>query len=947
MAEDFNKDTQKRIAAIKGEEAIQRNLSAILQDRITKSGELTNSQKELVDALIGQKSLESKLTSIQEKKNEIIEKYKGSNKDIGIELLKQLEDAEELVKQEIKRKDLADEINGYYKDAKDELLESLGTMGDMLKAGTALGAAMALFKGLTNQIGSAFKNTIGFASELTKELGVSGGEAAKLGFQNLAPSAMLSRYSIEELNQATKDFAETMGTSAGLTNDLRNSMAEMTKFGVGGADAAKMAQSFESAGGSAVDMTTEIKEMSKDAGVLASKTFKDLASQQRLMVGMSKEEIKLLAKKTIEINKQGLSLSDMHGIADSMMDIESTMKAQAKARVMLQGKLSQDQIAGMQGMTAAALEYQRTGDESALLESIKQTNMSAEKFKELGPRGQEIYAQSIGMSADKLAEMIQKQEQAKKIEESGALGKAAAYGLEMWETVPDGIKEATTGLIAYIGQMALMNMMQGKGTGLGNLNPFKKKGGGGGSPIETEVPGSDDVAPKAQGSEGGLKSLAEGLKAMGDGKVFAGIGAVALAGPAFIIALPAIPFLLFMGKVKLKQLEGNFSGLAAGLNSMSTTFMGSLAMGAFGIAAIPSILSIPFLLFMGKVSLKNLATNFIQLGVGLQIMSSTFMGSLALAAFGVAALIAIPSLIFLAGIALLGAVGAAGLIALGSGLAALGGVAATGLPFLAIALIGALGIAMIPFAYALSLVTPLVEAFGNIIIGVFAAVPPIVQAVADGFVTMMGALTPESIGGLLLLGPALVMASIGMIAFSAAMAIGGLGSFFGGGLIDDITELAMIGPQLAIAGEGLASVTTNLSEVSGVIETLSASLSTMGSVTTPLFAVAAALYSIAGGLVSVAGAGLLASPIIGGLIGLAEVAPALQSLGEFFGMGGDSESSDSSSNNDSNKELIAEIKGLRSDIQSQPIMVSVDGKVVSRISRVQNRQSVSKNGYGG
>jgi hypothetical protein len=145
------------------------------------------------------------------------------------------------------------------------------------------------------------------------------------------------------------------------------------------------------------------------------------------------------------------------------------------------------------------------------------------------------------------------------------------------------------------------------------------------SPIETAVPGSDDVAPKAQGSEGGLKSLAEGLKAMGDGKVFAGIGAVALAGPAFIVALPSIPFLLFMGKVKLKQLEENFTGLAAGLNSMSTTFMGSLAMGAFGIAAIPSILSIPFLLFMGKVSLKKLATNFIELGVGLQIMSSTFM----------------------------------------------------------------------------------------------------------------------------------------------------------------------------------------------------------------------------------------------------------------------------------------------------------------------------------
>ena len=226
-----------------------------------------------------------------------------------------------------------------------------------------------------------------------------------------------------------------------------------------------------------------------------------------------------------------------------------------------------------------------------------------------------------------------------------------------------------------------------------------------------------------------------------------------------------------------------------------------------------------------------------------------------------------------------------------------------------------------------------------------AAVPPIIEAIANGFVTMMSALTPEAIMGLMLLGPALLLASVGMIAFSAAMAIGGLGSFFGGGIIDDITALAMIGPQLAIAGEGLASITTNLSEVSGVIATLSASLSTMGSVTTPLFAVAAGLYRIAGGLVSVAGAGLLASPIIGGLIGLAAVAPALQSLGEFFGMGGDSESSDSSSNNDSNKELIAEIKGLRSDIQSQPILINVDGKTVSRIAKVQRQQGNNKSAF--
>ena len=79
--------------------------------------------------------------------------------------------------------------------------------------------------------------------------------------------------------------------------------------------------------------------------------------------------------------------------------------------------------------------------------------------------------------------------------------------------------------------------------------------------------------------------------------------------------------------------------------------------------------------------------------------------------------------------------------------------------------------------------------------------------------------------------------------------------------------------------------------------------------------------------------GLLAMPIIGALIGLAAVAPALEGLGSFFGIGGDDEGGDSDS------DLLNEIKGLRSDIQAQPIMLTIDGKAVQKISRVQSRQS--------
>ena len=889
MADDKNKSLKERKELLQAEYNFTQKIIAAANTTTELSERATESKAQLLTQLAQESDLKSKISTIDEAIEEMLKEQVERGDEVNQHYITQLDSMKKLLKDKQKEKEIEDELKGIKEDANDSLYTSLGTMGDMLKAGTAIGAAMALFKGLTEQIGAAFQNTIGFASELNKELGMDGGQAMLQGIKNLSPEILFSRFSVEELNQATRDFAETMGTTAGLTNNMRNAMAEMTKFGVGGEDAAKLAQSFDSATGDSKQLTTDIKNMAKDAGVMAGGVFKDLGAQQRRIVGLTEKEIKLLAKKTIELSKQGLHLSDMQDIANNMMDIESTMKAQSKARVMLQGKLTQDQIQGMSAMQAAALEFQNTGDDSALLDAMEQTKMSAEQFAKLGPRGQEIYAEAIGVSADKLAEMIQIQSAT--VEESGPLADAAAGAMELWERVPGGLKEATTGLIAYIAQMAILNTMQGRGTGIGNLknlNPFKKKGGGGGVPgMESTQDAGGQAGQAAQGSGGGLKSLADGLREMGDAKVLAGVGVVALAGPAFVIALPSIPFLLFMGKVKLKALEENFGGLGRGLAQMSQAALGALTMMLVGPALAIGLLAIPFLAFMS-----------------------------------------IPAT---------GPIIQANFTALAAGLAAFGNPGTAVFVLIGIGLMAALGAAMIPFAYALSLLSPLVEAFGNIIVGVMSAVPPIIQAIADGFVTMLGAITPEAIAGLLLLGPALMLASVGMLAFSASLLVGAFASWFGGGLVDQIVELSKVGPGVKDAGDGLAAVADNMSIVTE-------SMSGMGDLVSPMYQLSGALYSISGGLVAVAGAGLLAIPIFGAIAGLAALAPTLMGLGEFFGFGGgDSESSDSSRGG--NAELLEEIKGLRSDIKAQPIVLNIDGKAVQKITRVQSRQSVSTRGF--
>lgn len=196
----------------------------------------------------------------------------------------------------------------------------------------------------------------------------------------------------------------------------------------------------------------------------------------------------------------------------------------------------------------------------------------------------------------------------------------------------------------------------------------------------------------------------------------------------------------------------------------------------------------------------------------------------------------------------------------------------------------ALTLAVIGFGVALYLATPAIVAIGgvlktvfegiglivtnigNVIIGIFSEIPPIITAVSDGLVNMMNAVTMDNVGAMLLLGPALMGVAFGLAA------IGGMG----------------IPGLLALTGLGAITV-------------------------------------------------LLAPSLMG----------ITDSIGDM--MGGDSDESDTDGGNSA---LITEIKalgreliGMRGDIQSQPILISVDGKVVSEMTKIQNRQGVSKNGY--
>ena len=483
-------------------------------------------------------------------------------------------------------------------------------------------------------------------------------------------------------------------------------------------------------------------------------------------------------------------------------------------------------------------------------------------------------------------------------------------------------------------------------------------------------------------------NLAIGLTLMGSAT--AGAATLGVFALSALAAVGSIPFLTFMGLIPLSQLATNFTSLSAGLIALNSAVVGAADLGVFAISATAAIGSIPFLTFMGFVPLPQLLPNFTALSSGLMAMSATILGSAALLLFAVAGAAAIPSLVFLGGISLLGAPAAAGLTALAGGLAAFGNPATALFVLTGIGLLAALGVAMIPFAAALAIATPAIKVFGDIIIGVFQQIPPIIAAVAAGFVTIFGALAANwqilipvgiglgavaiglgALGGAALLAfPGLLLASIGLSMMQAPLAminavaqtdaIPKLAQSFtmlaalGPGLLVFSISLGALGaagmlafPGLVLAGAGLLAMAPGLMAVgaiaqTGAITTLSQSLTGLGSAAGGLALVSASLFGIAGGLGAIAIAGFAAMPIIGALAGLATVAPMLAGLGSLFGGGGGGGEQQTTTQTNTTAApaedgkmdiLISEIRSLK-DIMSKGGVINMDGKKVGDVVRL-------------
>jgi len=594
----LNKDSQDRLNAIKQEEQLQRSLQKMLSDRVTKGKELTNSQKELSETLLKTNDLEDKLLAIQEQKNVIFKTYVGANKELGKKLIEQLQTMEELLEHEKKRKDKSEEIKNLIDDTRDSLLESVGLSSDMFKNGIKFGIGMMVAKKGAEMLSSAFDATVGLAKDLYTQTGATAAEAGRLGAQTMG--AMLSMegllYGGEALAKAAQDASEYYGSTAVITADMQKNITKLSAMGVEGA--AQMNSIFESASGNAGELTGEIQAIAQDAGVNASAVLKDMSSNMTAMVGKSKEELKYLAKKTAELHKQGMSMALIEDMSSNMLDIESSLKAQMKARAFGMG----DMLGDTEKMRNAAMEIQ-FGDKAAGMEqmadAMKEAGLSSEKLGNMGTKQIEILAQGYGMSGQQLTEMITKEEELAKIKkESGVATTAEAIAIQETQAANkamfDQFKQGALASIPLLAQMvAQYFMMKSLSTSVGAAGGKSKKGSGGGG--------------------GMFSSLTDAIEKIDGKKLIEGGAALVLVAAAVFVFGKAVQEFMKVSWEAVGMAVVSMLALVYALSLVGTIMMSGVGAGAI-IAGAAAMLIIAAALFVLGKAIQEIATGFGMMG---------------------------------------------------------------------------------------------------------------------------------------------------------------------------------------------------------------------------------------------------------------------------------------------------------------------------------------------
>lgn len=289
------------------------------------------------------------------------------------------------------------------------------------EGGSALAAGARAMGGAVGKIGLAFSGATFLKgifkanqdiTDFQRNLNLSEDQATALDRKFREVGIAVKGITGEDLKNATMAISDELGVTADLSTKSGIAIAAMTKkLGLSAEQAASLAKFSATTGQNIEDVQNNIvgsvmiQNVANNTAIRYQDIMKDI-SEASAATRMSVQNFPGgIAKAAYQARKLGLSFSQMEGMADSLLDFESSIANEMEAELLIGQDLE------LSGARQAALRNDLVG----MSQELAKNGITAEKFGDMNRLQQEAVAKAMGMSREEMAGMFEQQKAIEKL----------------------------------------------------------------------------------------------------------------------------------------------------------------------------------------------------------------------------------------------------------------------------------------------------------------------------------------------------------------------------------------------------------------------------------------------------------------------------------------------------------------------------------------------------
>jgi hypothetical protein len=697
-------------------------------------------------------------------------------------------------------------------------------------------------------------------------------------------------------------FPDALSTAKGLSAEF-GGLSEMsfqtqlntnlmaTNMGISGDQAAQLTGNFARLNGGSVETAQNLaestKQLAKQNGLVPSAIMADVAGSAKSFAEYGKDGGINMGIAAVAAGKLGVNMNTLTNVTDSLLDFETSITKELELGAML----------GRNVNLSKARQLAFDGKIGASVKNALQQMGGVAAFEKMSIFQKRAAADALGLSADELLKMSSNMD---KLNDDGTMQLSTFdtwyESLTAFATGPLGstLKGLGSGIIAA-GQMSTGFASMGVNMGgmvKGSFQLLKNLG------LMAIAAAKSRLSKMGVGGGGLAKKAGDYLKTSKVGKSIGSFKDKAMSGVKEKFAGKDIASKTKIPKGKTKIPKGKGKGKAPGasmIESFNKIDMKSVLKGAAAMVILAAALYISAKAFQEFATVKweSVAKGI----VGLTAMAGVayllgkakgdmLKGALAVAVLGIALVPFAFAMSLIAGLEIGSVIAAAaGLLIFGAAVFGLGllmmgpGAFVFGAGLLALA---GLGLAMVILGGGLLIAAAGFSAISGALSGIVETITSIFPAIA-GVVSLA---VPIAIFAYSLFGLALGLAAFGIAAALALPSVMGIAIAIA--LLG--TGLTMMGNGLNLIGGSLSSVVASITELSPVLGTITAMIGPIAMLSMALLGLTASLFGLGIAMAFLGIAGLPGLLVLGGI---AAIAGTIIKVAEFFGLGGSGESESS------------------------------------------------------